>query len=84
MAFVPVVFLALAEGWGSLGGGEKDIILVFPFALWSIVYAITFGVMWLRHNSTRRCVGYAVFIATVPLPIGWLGLLNWSLFQGLG
>jgi hypothetical protein len=84
LALVPPVFFSLAEGWISLGGGEKDIILVFPVALWALIYAMAFAVMWMRHSGTRRCVGFAMVIATLPLALGWVGLLIWSLIPRPG
>lgn len=80
VALTPLVFFSLAEGWVRFGGGEKDIILAFPFAVWAVIYTLAFVVMWLRRSDTLRCVRYAAAIATLPLLLGWLILLVWSFF----
>ncbi len=67
LALVPLIFFALAEGWVSLGGGEKDIIVAFPLASWAIIYAITFVVMWMRKKSTRVCAVRGAVGGTIPL-----------------
>jgi hypothetical protein len=81
LALVPLVFFSLAEGWVSFGGGEKDIILAFPFAVWAIIYTVAFAVMWVRSNSTKACVVRGAMAATIPLALGWVGLLIWSFFR---
>ena len=78
LALVPAFFFATAEGLLNFGGGEKDIILVFPFAVWAILYAISFAVMWMRGKRARACLVRGAIVATIPLVIGWLGLLIWA------
>ena len=79
MALVPLTFFALAEGYVNLGGGEKDIILILPLGIWSILYAIAFAVTWARRRSTRESLKRGVLVATIAVVISWAGLLAWSL-----
>lgn len=51
VALTPLVFFSLAEGWVRFGGGEKDIILAFPFAVWAVIYTLAFVVM----AAVTRC-----------------------------
>jgi hypothetical protein len=82
LALVPGLLFSLAEGWINLGGGEKDIILVFPAAAWALLYACGFAVMWARKASARSCLWCGALVATMPLVVAWVGLLTWSLLGG--
>jgi hypothetical protein len=84
LAMVPLAFHALANGWVSLGGGDKNIIAVFPLAFWAVIYTMGYVVMWVRRSDARRCAGYAALMATLPLALGALGWLIWSLFPKSG
>lgn len=82
LAVVPAFFFAIAEGLLNFGGGEKDIILMFPMAFWALLYAITFAVMWARGNDTRSCIVRGVLVASAPLMAGWIGLVIWTTVAG--
>jgi hypothetical protein len=81
LALVPALFFALAQGYLNLGGGEKDIIVVFPLASWAIIYAVTFAVMWGRNRPTKVCVWRGAVTATLPLLLGWLALFVWEMVK---
>ena len=76
LLLTPALFFALAEGYPDLGGGEKDIVMVLPWLLWSLLFAVSASVMIVR----RRPVGYwterAGLLAT-GLQFG-IGLLAWA------
>ncbi len=84
LALTPLLLWLLGNGGLSFGGGEKDMLLVFPWMLWSICFAIVFLVKSRTMKGYVRPIvrglGWAtgllillwlvLFLATVVLP-GW-------------
>ena len=79
LAVTPLLVLLIGEGYLNFGGGEKDLILVLPWLLWSLLYAIVFGVCWSRKLPLKRILSYAAGGATVFVILAWLALLGWTL-----
>jgi hypothetical protein len=79
LALTPLLVLLIAEGYLNFGGGEKDLILVLPWLLWSVIYAIVFAVCWSRRLSLRRVLSYAAGGATILVVSAWVVLLIWTL-----
>jgi hypothetical protein len=74
-ALTPLWFYLISESYLNFGGGEKDIILVIPWLLWSILYAAVFVVCWVKGFTVRRILGYAAGIATATVVVIWFVLL---------
>jgi hypothetical protein len=82
LALTPLFFFALAEGWIDAGGGEKDIFLALPYAVWSLVFLVSAVVLIVKRWSLwpwiRRASGIATFaiflIAAVLYSLSWLGI----------
>ena len=68
LALTPVLFFALAEGWVNLGGGEKDILMLVPWLLWSLIFATTALTLWWRRWALTRSL-------VCSAPVGTAGLL---------
>ena len=79
LELVPIFFFLTAEGYLNFGGGEKDIFLVFAMLIWAVVYALIFGVCWIKKMTARQCVQHAVIGGIGLLVLAWGGLLIWSL-----
>jgi hypothetical protein len=64
----------------SFGGGEKDIFLVLPLALWSLVFAVASLVMWARGASLPRSAKVSALIAmgVLALAFSFLLLQTWQ------
>lgn len=86
LALTPVIFWLLADGYVNLGGGEKDIIAVFPWALWSIFYAVAFAVATRRRHkfgaTLLRAVGWATGLILLMWIILYLTLSDWLGISG--
>ena len=60
--------LCLALGWGvagdvlGFGGGEKDILLLLPLALWALVFALASLALWARGMAPGRASAMAALI----------------------
>jgi hypothetical protein len=82
LALAPGLFFALAEGWINAGGGEKDVVLVLPYAIWSLVFLASAIVLIVKRRPLwswiRRASGIALLalisIAAVAYSLSWLGI----------
>ena len=63
LLLTPVLFYVLAEGVLNLGGGEKDIILVLPWLVWSTIFAICSYVFILKSYTVLNWVCYSFAIS---------------------
>jgi hypothetical protein len=59
LALTPLLAILISEGYLNLGGGCKDIILLIPWLLWSLLYSVFFIVLWIRGRSFGQLI--AVF-----------------------
>lgn len=48
LGLTPVLGYLLAQGYINLGGGEKDILLLIPWLIWSLVFGFSSLVFWRR------------------------------------
>lgn len=67
-ALAPVGVTALfavfvMQGWVGFGGGEKDVLLLFPVAIGSIIFAVVSCVMWVRGASLASASWMAARVA---------------------
>jgi len=65
----------IAESVLNFGSGEKDLFLVLPALLWSLIFALALLVFRLRGARIARSTARAAIVATVLLVLAWLGLL---------
>ena len=82
LGLTPLFGYLLAEGWVNLGGGEKDLLMLIPWLIWSLTFSIVFIVFWVKKRSLQTIIIYAVTAATALLFILWLGLFLYT-FQVL-
>jgi hypothetical protein len=78
LAVSPGLLFLIADGYLNFGGGEKDIILMIPWLIWSVVYAILFGVFWAKRWPRKRVLAYASGGATGLLIVAWLVLFVYA------
>ena len=62
----------LMEGSLSFGGGDKDIFLVLPPLVWSVLYVASSGLFWWRGATIRRAAKVSALAATTILAVAWL------------
>ena len=82
LALTPVLGHLLAQGYINRGGGEKDIIVLVPWLLWSLFFAISCWVLWRRGLPTAPAlwrsalIGVAgvAFLAVALAVLGQLGI----------
>lgn len=51
LAATPLLGYGLAGGVLDLGGGEKDLVLLLPWILWSLVFAVSSWILWRRGRA---------------------------------
>jgi hypothetical protein len=82
LSLTPILLLALTEGYIEFGGGEKDILFVLPWTIWSLIFAGTAFMLWWRRWSLMRSLvcaflfgaGGLLAVAAVLALTGSLGL----------
>ena len=77
-ALTPIWAYLIAEGYLNFGGGEKDLLLLIPWIIWSLLYFIIFVVSWLKRLPVKRAIAYSAGGATFTLVLVWLVMFVWS------
>jgi hypothetical protein len=67
LLLTPALAYVLAEGDLNLGGGEKDIIVIVPWAFGSVVYGVTFFILWNRRIALGRSTVLSIAVAFAAL-----------------
>jgi hypothetical protein len=78
----PVLLFMLAESWLDFGGGEKDIVLIFPYFIWALIFFLSAIVLIIRYWPLRQWLIRSAAISTVIIVIlavsaywmSWLGV----------
>ena len=63
----PLLLFAIAEGWLDFGGGEKDIILVFPYFIGTAAFFACALVLILKRWPPRRWIRRSVAVSLLFL-----------------
>ena len=85
LALTPALGSAINAGTLNFGGGEKDIILLIPWVLWSLAYAVAALVYWRRRVRLGSSLLLAFSWATgLTLALGLMLTLLAPHFIGLG
>ena len=83
VAFAPLA-LCFALAWAvtagplSFGGGEKDIILVFPLAALSLLFALVSLVMWAFRASLARASKVAALVSLAVFAVAFAALVAFT------
>ena len=81
LGITPVLALLIAEGYLNFGGGEKDLLLLIPWILWSILYAIIYVAQWIKKAKTSKSIYFAAGGATGLMMLLWIGMYIFSASQ---
>jgi hypothetical protein len=82
LGLTPVLLNLIADGALSVGGGEKDLVWLLPWTLWSVTFAVSSFVLWSRGwpvagASARAAligVGVVLVAAAALAALGQLGI----------
>ena len=83
LTLTPLFGFLLAEGLLDLGGGEKDIIWAFVWAVWSVLFAISSLILIWRGWPLKKWIGRSMLVAMAGLLAIWgMALVLLMLRQG--
>lgn len=69
-----MLLVPLLAGPLSFGGGEKDVLLAFPFLAWSVLYLVASLVLWWRRVPLGPTAAWAAGVATILCGVALVGL----------
>lgn len=78
LAITPVLGFLIADGYLNFGGGEKDLLILIPWLIWTLIYLLIFVISWIKRVSIKRGLTYSAGGATGVLGIIWLATYLWS------
>ncbi len=78
MMLTPIWGYLISDGYLNFGGGEKDLFLLLPWILWSLIYSLIFIVAWAKRKKIKVVFLSAVAGATGLLAVTWMVLFIWS------
>lgn len=67
LMLTPVLLYLIAEGRLDFGGGEKDLILLLPWLIWSVLFAVCSLVLIYRRWALAKWAASSAALATVGL-----------------
>jgi len=79
LGLTPLWAWLIMEDYLSFSGGEKDIVILIPWILWSLIYAVVGIVMWVKGSSLKRSVLWSCGFSTALLLLIWVVLLILSM-----
>ena len=83
LALTPFWGFLISEGYLNFGGGCKDIILLIPWLLWSLVYFLFFIVLSVRGRPFGQLIAYSVAGASGVIVLVWIIMLFFPVLIGL-
>ena len=83
LALTPLWGFLISEGYLNLGGGCKDIILLIPWFLWSLLYSVFFIVFWIRGRLFGQLIAYSIAGASGVIVLVWIIMLSFPVLIGL-
>lgn len=75
LGLTPVLMHLIGYGYLNFGGGCKDVVLLIPWMVWSLIYLIISLVCWRKHWSIAKGIAYSTIGATGVLVLLSLVLL---------
>jgi len=83
LALTPLLGWLISAGYLNFGGGCKDIVMIFPWMGWSLVYFIFFVSMAIKKASIKRSLAWSAVGATGIMAFVFIAIFAWSLL-GVG
>ncbi len=74
LCFAPALVYLIGDGRIDLGGGEKDLVWVLPWTLWSLLFAIASLVLWRRGWPLSRATGRSALVGVAGVLLAALAL----------
>jgi hypothetical protein len=78
LGLTPLLAYFISNGTLNFGGGCKDIVLVLPWLLWSLLYFLACVVLWIRNVRLGKATLSAAVLSSALLVILFFGLYFFS------
>ena len=75
LGLTPLLIHLIGYGYLNFGGGCKDVLMMVPWMVWSLIYLIISIVCWRKQWSIARGIAWSVIGATGVLALLFLVLL---------
>lgn len=66
----------IIDGYVNFGGGEKEVFLLMPPLVWSLVYLCCYLAFWWRRSTVGRALVLSASFSTVFVVVAWLILFG--------
>ncbi len=76
LAVTPLLGWLIAEGWLNFGGGEKDLVLLIPWLIWSVCLLLIGAICWRRWQGFGPWAGRSLAWSFGISLLGWITLLG--------
>lgn len=81
LLLTPLLGYAIAEGLIDLGSGEKDLLWVFVYAIWAMIYTLAALILIYRQWPMQRWLWRSAQVAALSLFLLWLLLFVFSVLR---
>jgi hypothetical protein len=82
LLLTPAIAAVLAGDFLHLGGGEKDVLWAFFWAIWAVIFFVSSIILIVRKWDVKKWMNRSAVVATSLLFLIWLLALTAS-FLGL-
>jgi hypothetical protein len=72
LALTPLLAFLISDGYLNFGGGEKDIILLIPWVIWSFLFLILFIITWIKKFSMKKSLIYSAAVSLLLIIAIWI------------
>lgn len=79
LALTPALGWLISAGYLNFGGGCKDIVMIFPWIAWSVLYLVIFIAFTIKKAPLGRTLAWSAGGATVIMAVVFLVILAGSL-----
>ncbi len=83
LALTPALGWLISAGYLNFGGGCKDIVMIFPWMAWSVLYLVIFIAFTIKKAPLGRTLAWSAGGATGVMAVVFLVIFIWSL-AGVG
>jgi hypothetical protein len=74
----PCIGFLVADGYVTFGAGEKDLLLLIPWCIWSFLFIVSGGVLWRKKLTFKRWLFKSLLYSLLTTLSLWLCLLVYS------
>ena len=77
LALTPLWAFLISDSYLNFGAGEKDLFLLVPWMVWSLLYLIFFILFWIKRFALIRLLAFAAGFATTAFLLIWVIMYVW-------